>query len=147
MLVTFQNKLHETTSCRIYTRTTLHFLCIFLCSSRMFNQRHDLMKANCAHKLPGLPNGSTNECEMGLFCWQAHKSPFDKHYLHDNFLKLYKLLIFLEFFIFILRLCYGFVFRQVKARSTINYFVCILSKIFSTINEFFFILRVEKPYL
>ena len=138
MLVTFQNNLHETTSWRIYTRATLHFLCIFLCSSHTFNQRHDLVKANCAHKLPGLPLGSTNECEMGLFCWQDHKSPFDKHYLHYNFLKLYKLLIFLEFFIFILRLCYGFVFHQVKARSTINYFVCILSKIFSTINDPFF---------
>ena len=28
-LVTFQNRLHETAGHKIYTRATLHFLCIF----------------------------------------------------------------------------------------------------------------------
>ena len=49
MLVTFQNKLHETTGHIIYTRATLHFLCICLCRSRTFDQSHSLMEADCAH--------------------------------------------------------------------------------------------------
>ena len=51
----FQNKLHQTTSRTIYTRATLHFLCIFLCSSRTFDQSHSLMEVHCANKLPGPP--------------------------------------------------------------------------------------------
>ena len=50
MLVTFQNKLHETTGRTIYTRATLHFLCIFFCSSCTFDQPHSLMEADCAHR-------------------------------------------------------------------------------------------------
>ena len=52
MLVTFQNKLHETTGHTISTLATLHFPCIFLCSSRTFDQSHILMEADCAHELP-----------------------------------------------------------------------------------------------
>ena len=95
MFVTFQNKLHETSGCRIYTRATLHFLCIFLCSSRTFDQSHDLMEADCAHKLPGLPVCCTTECEMGLFRQQAHKTPFYKHYLHYKFLSIFIVSIFI----------------------------------------------------
>ena len=51
MLVTFQNKHHETIGCTIYTRATLHFLWIFLCSDRKFDQSHSSMKVDCAHKL------------------------------------------------------------------------------------------------
>ena len=76
MLVTFQNKLHETTGGTIYTRATLHFLCIFLCSSRTFYQPHSLMEADCAHKLPGRPLCGTTECETGLFRQQARKLHF-----------------------------------------------------------------------
>ena len=94
MLVTFQNKLHETTGRTIYTRATLHFLCIFLCSSRRFNQSHSLMEADYAPKLPGRPLCGTTECETGLFRQQACKTPFHKHYLHYKFLKLYELLMF-----------------------------------------------------
>ena len=52
MLITFQIKLHETTGRAIYTRASLHFFCIFLCISRTFHQSHNLMEADCAHKLP-----------------------------------------------------------------------------------------------
>ena len=76
MLVTFQNKLHETTGGTIYTRATLHFLCIFLCSSCTFYQPHSLMEADCAHKLPGRPLCGTTECETGLFRQQARKLHF-----------------------------------------------------------------------
>ena len=86
MLVTFQNKLHETTGRTIYTRATLHFLCIFLCSSRTFDQSHTLMEADCAHKLPGRPLCGTTECETGLFRQQARKTPFYKH-LHYKFVE------------------------------------------------------------
>ena len=84
MLVTFQNKLHETTS---RTQATLHFLCIFLCSSRTFDQSHSLMEADCVHKLPGRPLCGTTECETGLFRQQARKTPFYKH-LHYKFVEL-----------------------------------------------------------
>ena len=67
MLVTFQNKLHETTGRTIYNRATLHFLCIFLSSSRTCDQSHSLMEADCAHKRPGRPFCGTTECETGLF--------------------------------------------------------------------------------
>ena len=64
----------------------------------------------------------------------SQNSTVYKHYLHDKFLK--------HFWNFwwlfnILSLCHDFVFGQVKARNTINYFLCILSKIFSTINHTF----------
>ena len=95
MLVTLQNKLYETTCRTIYTRATLHFLCIFLCSSGTFDQSHSLMEADCAHKLLGRPLCSTTECETGLFRQQACKTPFYKHYLHYKFLILYELLMFL----------------------------------------------------
>ena len=91
MLVTFQNKLHETTGRTIYARATLHFLCIFLCSSRMFDQSHSLIEADCAHKLPGHSLCGTTECETGLFRQQARKTPCYKHYLHYKSLKLYEL--------------------------------------------------------
>ena len=99
MLVTFQNKLHETTGSTIYTRATLHFLCIFLCSSRTFDQSHSLIEADCAHKLPGCSLCGTTECEMSLFLQQVRKTSFYKHYLHYKFLKLYELLMFLEFLV------------------------------------------------
>ena len=76
MLVTFQNKLHETTGRTIYTRATLHFLCIFLCSSHTFNQSHSLMEADYAHKFPGRSLCTTTESETGLFLQQARKTPF-----------------------------------------------------------------------
>ena len=98
MLVTFQNRLHETTGRTIYTRATLHFICIILCGSRAFDQSHSLMEADCAHKLPGRPLCATTECEAGLFRQQARKTPFYKH-LHYKFLKLYELLMFLEFLV------------------------------------------------
>ena len=76
MLVTFQNKLHETTGCTIYTQATLHFLCIFLCSSCTFDQSHSLMEADLVHKLPVRPLCGTTECETGLFRQQARKKIF-----------------------------------------------------------------------
>ena len=79
MLVNFQNKLHETTGRRIYTRATLHFLCTFLCSSGIFDQSYSLMEAGCAHKPPAHPLCGTTECETGLFCQQARKTSFYKH--------------------------------------------------------------------
>ena len=97
MLVIFQKKLHEATGRTIYTRATLHFLCIFLCSSGTFDQSHSLMEADCAHKLPGGRLCGTTECETGLFCQQTRKTPFYKHYLPYKFLKLYELLMFLDF--------------------------------------------------
>ena len=78
------------------------------------------MEADCAHKLPGGRLCSTTECETGLFCQQTRKTPFYKHYLPYKFLKLYELLMFLDFDI--LRLCHDFVLGKVKARNTINYF-------------------------
>ena len=90
------------------------------------------MAADFAPKLLGRPLCGTTECETGLFRQQAHKTPFYKHYLQYKFLKLYELLMFLEFLVM---LCHDFALGQVKAR---NYFVCILSKIFSTINHTFF---------
>ena len=54
------------------------------------------MEADFAHKLPGRPLCGTTECETGLFCQQARKTPFYKHYLRYKFLKLYELLMFLE---------------------------------------------------
>ena len=93
MLVTFQNKLHETTGRTIYTRATLHFFCIFLCSSRTFDQSHSLMEADCAYKLPGRRLCGT-QCDRGRFRQQARKTPFYKHYLHYKFLELYELLLF-----------------------------------------------------
>ena len=57
------------------------------------------MEANCAHKHSGRPLCGTTECETGLFCQQARKIPFYKHYLHYKFLKLYELLMFLEFLV------------------------------------------------
>ena len=97
MLVIFQKKLHETAGPTIYTRATLHFLCIFLCSSCTFDQSHSLMEADCAHKLPGRRLCGTTECETGLFCHQTRKTPSYKYYLHYKFLKLYELLMFLDF--------------------------------------------------
>ena len=91
--------LHETSGHTIYSRATLHFLCIFLCSSRTFDQSHSLMEAECTHKLPGCPLCGTTECETGLFCQQACKTLFYKHYLHYKFLQIYELLIFLEFLV------------------------------------------------
>ena len=85
MLVTFQKKLQETTGHAIYTRATLDFLCIFLCSSHKFDQSHSLMEADCAHKFPGRPLCCTTESEMGLFRQQVRKTPFYKHYLHYKF--------------------------------------------------------------
>ena len=82
MLVTFQNKLYETTGLTIYIRGTLHFLYIFLCSSRSSDHSHRSMKADCASKLPGRPLCGTTECEAGLPRHQARKTPFYKHYLH-----------------------------------------------------------------
>ena len=93
MLITFQNKFHETTGRTIYTRATLYFLSIYLFSSRTFNHSHSLMEADCTHKVSGRPLCGTTECETGLFCQQARKTPFYKHYLHYKFLKLYELLI------------------------------------------------------
>ena len=98
MLVTFQNKLHETTGPTMYTQATLHFLCIFLCSSCTFDQSHSLVEAGCAHKLPGCSLCGTTECETGLFCQQARKTPFYKH-LHYKFVKLYEFWMFLEFLV------------------------------------------------
>ena len=72
---------------------------IFLCSSRKFDQSHSSMEADCALKLPGCPLCGTTECETGLFRQQARKIPFYKHYLHYKFLKLYELLMFLEFLV------------------------------------------------
>ena len=66
MLVTFQNRLHETTGRTIYTQATLHSLCIIPCSSRKSDQSHSLMEADCAHKLPGRFLCITTECETGL---------------------------------------------------------------------------------
>ena len=139
MLVTFQNRLHETTGHTIYTRATLHFRCIFLCSSRTFDQSHSLMEADCAHKLPGRPLCGTTECETGLFRQQARKTPFYKHYLHYKFLKLSELLMFLEFLVTfrILRLCHDFVFGQVKARNTIILFAYSAKSIAPLITHFF----------
>ena len=97
MLVTFQIKLHETTASTIYTRATLDFFCIFLCSSHTFDQSHSLIEADFAHELPDRPLCSTTECETGLFRQQVRKTPFYEHYLHYKFLKLYELLMFLEF--------------------------------------------------
>ena len=99
MLVTLQNKLHEITGCTIYTRATLHFLCIFLSSSRTFDQSHSLMEADCAHKLPSRPLCGTTECETCLFRQQARKTTLYKHYLHYKFLKFYELLMLLEFLV------------------------------------------------
>ena len=97
------------------------------------------MKADCAPKLTGRPLCGTTECETGLFRQQARKTPFYKH-LHYKVLKLSELLMFLEFLMTFrfLSLCHDFVFGQVKATNIINYFVCILSKIFSAINRTFF---------
>ena len=81
MSVTFQNKLHESTGRTIYTRATLHFLCIFLCSSRTFNQSHSLTEADSAHKLPVRPLCGTTECETGVFRQQARKMLLNYCYL------------------------------------------------------------------
>ena len=99
MLASFQNKLHETTGRTIYTRAALHFLCIYLCSSRTFDQSHSLMEADCAHKLLGRPLCGTTECETGPFRQQARKTLSCKHYLHFKFLKRYELLTFVEFLV------------------------------------------------
>ena len=96
MLVTFQNKLHETTCRTIYN---LSFFCIFLCSSHTFDQSHSLMEADCAHKLSGHPLYGTTEFETGMFRQQVRKTPFYKQYLHYKFLKLYELLMFLEYLV------------------------------------------------
>ena len=96
MLVTFQIKLHETTGSTIYTRATLDFFCIFLCSSHTFDQSHSLIEVDRAHELPDRLLCGTTECETGLFRQQARKTPFYKHYLHYKFLKL---LMFLEFLV------------------------------------------------
>ena len=53
------------------------------------------MEADCAHKLPGRPLCGTAECETGLFCQEARKTPFYKH-LYYKFLKLYELSMFLK---------------------------------------------------
>ena len=76
MLATFQSKFHETTGRTIYTRATFHFLCIFLCGSRTFDQSHSLMEADRAHKLLGRPLCGSTERETSLFCQQARKTPF-----------------------------------------------------------------------
>ena len=111
MLVTFQNKFHKTTGRIIYTRDIFHFLCIFLCSSRKFDQSHRLMEADCAHKLPGHPLYGTTKFETDLFRQQARENTFYKHYIHYKSLKLYELLMLLEFLVtFQYRLCYDFVF-------------------------------------
>ena len=57
------------------------------------------MEADCVHKLPGRPLCGTTECETDLFRQQAPKTPFYKHYLDYKFLKLYELLMFLEFLV------------------------------------------------
>ena len=97
MLLTFQNKFHETTGGKIYTWTTLHLICISLCTSRTFDHPDSLMEAHCAHKHLGRSLCGTTECETSLFREQVHKTPFYKLYLHYKFLKLYVLLMFLEF--------------------------------------------------
>ena len=99
MLITSQKTIHETTGRTIYTRATLHFLCIFICSSSPLDQSHSLMENDCARKLPGCPLSGTTECETGLFRQHYCKIPFYKHYLHYKFLKLYELLMFLEFLV------------------------------------------------
>ena len=76
MLVTFHNKLHETFGRRIYSRATLHFLCIFLYSSCTLDQSYSLMEDDCALKRPGQTLYGTTECETGLFCQQARKLHF-----------------------------------------------------------------------
>ena len=43
------------------------------------------METDCAHKLPGRPFCGTTEFETGLFCQQARKTPFYKHYRHYSF--------------------------------------------------------------
>ena len=125
MLVPFQNKLHETNARTIYNRSSLHFLCIFLCSGSTFVQSHSLMEADCAHNLSSSSLCGTTDCEMDLFRQQARATTFYKHYLHYKCLKLYELLMFLKFFVRfdILRLCHDFAYGQVKARNTINYFL------------------------
>ena len=149
MLVTFQNKLQEATGHIIYIWATLHFFCIFLCSSCSFDQSHSLMEADCAHKIPGRPLCGTTECEMGLFHQQACKTPFYKHYFHYKVLRLHELFMFSNFLVTFryLKALTWFGFWPSKAKNCINYFVCILSIIFSTIiHTFCFILRVEKSY-
>ena len=99
MFVAFQNKLHVITSRTMYTQAALHFLCIFLCSSRTFDQSNSLMEVDCARKHQNRPLCGTTECETGLFHQQACKTTFYKHYLHYKFLKLYESLMFLEFLV------------------------------------------------
>ena len=99
MLVTFQKKLHETTGRIICIRVTLHFRFIFLCSIRMIDLSHSSMEADCAYKFSGRPLCGITECETSLFHQQACKTPFYKHYLHCKFLKLFELLMFLEFLV------------------------------------------------
>ena len=57
------------------------------------------MEADCANKLSGRPLSGTTEYKTGLFCQQVRKTPFYKHYLYYKFLKLYELLMFLEFLV------------------------------------------------
>ena len=149
MLVTFQKKLHETTGRIICIRVTLHFRFIFLCSIRMIDLSHSSMEADCAYKFSGRPLCGITECETSLFHQQACKTPFYKHYLHCKFLKLFELLMFLEFWwrFNILRLYHDFLFGHLKRRNTITYFVCILSKTFSTINHTFFLFYVLKNHI
>ena len=65
----------------------------------MFDQSHGLMEADCVHKLPGRHLCCTIDCETVSFRQQARKTPFYKHSLHYNFLKLYELLMLLEFLV------------------------------------------------
>ena len=81
------------------------------------------MEADCAYKIPRRPLCGTTECKTGLFRQKARKTPFYKHYLHYKFLKLYELLMFLDFLV---------TFRYLETR-----YLCILSKTFSTINHTF----------
>ena len=99
MLVTFQTKLHETTGCTIYTCATIHFISIFLCNSSTLDQSNSLMAADCGHKLPGRLLYGTTESETALFRQQARKTPFYKDYLHYKFLKLYEVLMILQFLV------------------------------------------------
>ena len=44
----------------------LSFVFFFAVASRTFDQSHNLMEADCAHKLPGRPLCGTVECETGV---------------------------------------------------------------------------------
>ena len=80
-----------------FTLEPLFISFVFFFAVGTFDQSHSLMEADCAHKLPGGRLCSTTECETGLFCQQTRKTPFYKHYLPYKFLKLYELLMFLDF--------------------------------------------------